>query len=200
MDRSTMETISAAYTVYCLLKPEQKVTIGIDAFADLFQENYAMLNSEEGKAPLPLRQSDQGNKEFSENDAADALQKGMAKAEETLDNSDKLEQLLKKIKNKMKTLPLVGTSLSNVPTMFRLLSSYYKGEYEDIPRRQLIIIVSALSYLISPIDLVPDLLPVVGLIDDMAVISICVKLTKNELEKYLAWRAENQPSKDDSDI
>ena len=91
----------------------------------------------------------------------------------------------------MKSLPMVGSVLANVPTMFKLLNSYLKGDYTDIPRKQLVIIVSAVSYLVSPIDLVPDFIPVVGLIDDMAIISICIKAVQSELEKYLAWREKN---------
>lgn len=53
------------------------------------------------------------------------------------------------------------------------------------------IIVSAISYLVSPIDLIPDIFPVIGLIDDMALISACIKLTKPELDKYLIWRQEH---------
>ncbi len=41
------------------------------------------------------------------------------------------------------------------------------------------------------IDLIPDFIPVIGLVDDMAVVSACVKKIKPELEKYLAWREAN---------
>lgn len=41
----------------------------------------------------------------------------------------------------------------------------------DIPKRNAISIIGALLYLISPLDLVPDAIPVVGLLDDVFVIS-----------------------------
>lgn len=123
-----------------------------------------------------------------EEKAATILNKGLGEAERTVDNKETLGQLLNKVKEKMKSLPMVGTVLSNVPTMFRLVSSYYKGEYTSISRGNLIFIISALSYLISPFDLIPDLVPVVGLLDDMAVISLCVKRTRSALEEYLKWR------------
>ena len=149
-----------------------------------------------------IRSSENGKntqRHFSEDDAANTLQKGIKSAEATLDNEEKMGAFLDKLKIKMKSLPMVGNVLSNVPTMFKLLNSYFKGEYECIPRKQLLIIVSALTYLISPIDLIPDLIPVVGLVDDMAVISACIKLTKPELEKYLEWRNSNTPTTDESE-
>ena len=107
------------------------------------------------------------------------MEKGYQKAEETIDDKEKLSAMLKRLKQKMKTIPMLGNVLSNVPIMFKLLNSYLKGEYTEIPRKKLIIIVSALSYLIAPIDLIPDIIPVVGLVDDMTVMS------ENGEEKYV---------------
>jgi len=133
----------------------------------------------------------QEQQRLTEEKAAETLERGYQEAESTLDDSEKLSALLKKLKQKMKSLPMVGSVLANVPTMFKLLNSYLKGDYTDIPRKQLVILVSAVSYLVSPIDLVPDFIPVVGLMDDMAVVSICIKATQSELEKYLSWREQN---------
>ena len=191
MDRETMEKITSAYTVYSLLCPADRIVISIDSFAEIYKTNLAALDTDNHGMLRTGKSDNDSRRHFSEDDAADSLQKGIKSAEATLDNEEKMSAFLDKLKVKMKSLPMVGNVLSNVPTMFKLLNSYFKGEYEDIPRKQLLIIVSALTYLISPIDLIPDLIPVVGLIDDMAVISACIKLTKPELEKYLKWREEN---------
>lgn len=198
MDRNTMETISASYTVYTLLNPEDKITISIDTFAECYRTNLEMLSRSE--EPVVTRQAPPANSkgtEFNENQASDMLEKGMGKAEETLNDKDKMERFLEKLKARMKTLPMVGNVLSNVPTMFKLINSYFKGEYEDIPRKELLITISALSYLVAPIDIIPDFIPVAGLIDDMAVVSLCIKLTKGELEKYLAWREQVKTEKEE---
>jgi len=46
----------------------------------------------------------------------------------------------------------------------------------------------ALLYVLNPLDLVPDVLPVVGLLDDAAVVSACVVLVEQDLHAYNAWR------------
>ena len=188
MDRNTMETISAAYTVYSLLCPNDKVVVSIDSFAEIFKANFAFLDTENNNKNRLNGNSESVGRRISEEDAEKSLQKGMKAAEETLDNKEKQEEFLERLKTKMKTIPMVGNVLSNVPTMFKLVNSYFKEEYVDIPRKQLLIIVSALTYLIAPIDLIPDFIPFVGFIDDMAVVSACIKLTRPELEKYLTWR------------
>ncbi|MCY4014124.1 MAG: YkvA family protein [Gammaproteobacteria bacterium] len=46
--------------------------------------------------------------------------------------------------------------------------------------------IGALVYLISPIDAVPDPLPIVGLVDDVAIILLVVKALADALEEYVA--------------
>ena len=189
MERNSMELVSVAYTMYSLLNPSDRVVISIDSFAEAFKSNLAALDNNQNK-PNEGTGNTQGQR-LSEEKAEETLERGFHEAESTIDDKEKLSTLLNKLKQKMKSLPMVGSVLANVPTMFKLLNSYLKGDYTDIPRKQLVIIVSAVSYLVSPIDLVPDFIPVVGLIDDMAIISICIKAVQSELEKYLAWREKN---------
>ena len=186
MEQSTMETISAAYTVYTLLNPADRLVLSIESFAEAFKTNLALLENTAGSKGTPETKELISQKKIEE-----SLQRGMPAAEETLDDKEKLSSMLKKLKEKMKSLPMVGNVFANLSTMFRLLNSYLKGEYTDIPRKQLIIIVSGLSYLIAPIDPIPDFIPVIGLVDDMAILSLCINATKGELEKYLSWREKN---------
>lgn len=44
--------------------------------------------------------------------------------------------------------------------------------------------IGALIYMISPIDAVPDITPIVGLLDDVAIITAAVAKLANELKKY----------------
>lgn len=46
------------------------------------------------------------------------------------------------------------------------------------------IVVSALVYFITPLDLVPDLMPLVGYLDDMGVIVAVMRFLGNELMAY----------------
>jgi uncharacterized membrane protein YkvA (DUF1232 family) len=42
--------------------------------------------------------------------------------------------------------------------------------------------------LVNPVELIPDVIPVVDYLDDVAVIALVLKLVKAELEKYATWR------------
>jgi uncharacterized membrane protein YkvA (DUF1232 family) len=63
----------------------------------------------------------------------------------------------------------------------------------DVPIGSIIAIVAALLYLINHFDLIPDSIPVVGYLDDAAVITfVTTTLVHDDVEEYRAWRKENE--------
>ena len=72
-------------------------------------------------------------------------------------------------------------------TMGRLLRAYAQGEYREIPWKSLLLIVAAILYFINPIDVIPDLLPLVGLTDDIGVLFLVYKSISGDIDKFLEW-------------
>lgn len=52
---------------------------------------------------------------------------------------------------------------------------YYVLKSPDVPYQQKLIIIGALGYLICPIDLIPDFVPVAGYTDDAAALTAAIK-------------------------
>ena len=119
------------------------------------------------------------------------LEKGYEKAQVVLEDKDKLERLLQRTEKKLKIVPVAGSILAMVPTMVSLIRNYIKKEYKDIPVGTIIAVTSALIYFISPVDIIPDVLPGVGYVDDAAVFTACIKLVASDLDEYKKWREEN---------
>lgn len=69
----------------------------------------------------------------------------------------------------------------------RLLRAYAQGEYRAIPWKSLLLIVAAVLYFINPIDVIPDLLPLVGLSDDFGVLFMVYKSLSADIELFLEW-------------
>ena len=69
----------------------------------------------------------------------------------------------------------------------KLLYSYLKdvatGKYKDYHTNSLIFMVAATIYLITPVDFVPDILPL-GLMDDMMIIVWAMNVSADELKRY----------------
>jgi len=71
--------------------------------------------------------------------------------------------------------------------LFSMLVDSFNGKY-PVPKKTVLVITFALLYLISPVDFSPDILPLIGLVDDVAVLAFAFSLIKDDLEKYRAWK------------
>jgi uncharacterized membrane protein YkvA (DUF1232 family) len=75
-----------------------------------------------------------------------------------------------------------------VQLLIEMVKDYVSGRYTDVPWLIIAAIVFALLYLFMPFDLLPDVIPVIGLTDDLFMLGLCFALVELELEKYKAWR------------
>ncbi|MEA1849013.1 MULTISPECIES: YkvA family protein [Chryseobacterium] len=90
--------------------------------------------------------------------------------------------------------------VKKIPDIFRMVRMWRKGEY---PMRSIDIILPLLGvlYIISPIDLLPEVaVPVIGVLDDLAVLSLTIPKLIKEVDKFLLWEAERQYSKDSTKV
>ncbi|NLW19559.1 MAG: DUF1232 domain-containing protein [Candidatus Cloacimonetes bacterium] len=101
---------------------------------------------------------------------------------------EKSEELLKKFEK----IPVLGRYLVYIPTMLELINDYLHGRYKEIPYMSMIAIVGALIYVISPVDLIPDFIPVLGFLDDAAVMAACLELVMVDLNAYKEWKKTNK--------
>lgn len=87
--------------------------------------------------------------------------------------------------------PGFGERLRATP---RLLSSALTGRYPALSRGRLGLIVLALAYLVSPVDLIPEaIIPLLGLADDGVVALWLGGAFLAETDRYLEWERE-QPA------
>ena len=94
------------------------------------------------------------------------------------------------------TLKLVHTDFRNIRaehflvkirTLSRMVSAYARGHYRDIPWKTLLIVLAALLYFVNPFDLVPDVIPGLGLADDFTVLLWVHANAEKEIEKFILW-------------
>ena len=102
----------------------------------------------------------------------------------TEDDADKVLDNEKKIENIMNNETL-REYMNNIKNYFMMLNDFVTGKYKNIPVGTISAIIGTLLYVLSPVDLIPDLIPVVGFLDDAAVLALCVKLTQYDVDQYL---------------
>jgi uncharacterized membrane protein YkvA (DUF1232 family) len=80
-----------------------------------------------------------------------------------------------------------------VQTMLRLVRAHERGEHK-VSSDDLTWIVAALNYLIDPFDLIPDMTPFLGFIDDAIVIEFVVDKTRKALDDFMIWETSGGAS------
>ncbi|MED4532956.1 YkvA family protein [Metabacillus fastidiosus] len=106
-----------------------------------------------------------------------------------LNDKKETEQLLtratkKAVKNKSSLLQV----WSNLQLIFEALRSWKSGAYPHFPKTSLIMIVAAIIYFVSPVDLIPDFLLGLGILDDAAIIAFVAKQLTKDLAKFEKWK------------
>jgi uncharacterized membrane protein YkvA (DUF1232 family) len=82
----------------------------------------------------------------------------------------------------------VGQVLAEkVMTLSRMVKAYVSGEYRVIPWGTIIKIIAVLIYFVSPIDLIPDFLPIIGLTDDLALVMWLFSSLQEEFVNFETW-------------
>ena len=77
--------------------------------------------------------------------------------------------------------------------LLRLARETAAGRYRRLPRRSLVAIVAGLIYFLDPFDLIPDTIPVIGFVDDAAVLGWVLTRVRADLQTFLAWEATAGP-------
>ena len=71
---------------------------------------------------------------------------------------------------------------ARIPFAEDLLTAYYCAFDRHTPTHVRVALLGALAYFISPLDVLPDLLPIVGLTDDAAILAGAIKLVWDNIQ------------------
>lgn len=117
--------------------------------------------------------------------AAKALSAVVNGTGKTLEFIDKAARKLEPLTG----LPIIGGTIAEVQDIISMLDDYYHGRYKKIPTAALLGSLGIIAYLVSPFDLIPDNVPILGFIDDAFIINTVITLcVDKELERYRQWR------------
>ncbi|MBR1471674.1 MAG: DUF1232 domain-containing protein [Lachnospiraceae bacterium] len=101
---------------------------------------------------------------------------------------------------RQKDLPFMGETVEDMVGVIDLLTDYADGKYRRVPGRILAAMVAGILYVVSPVNLIPDWIPLVGWLDDVAVFAIIMDLgVSAELKKYRVWKQERGGKQADAD-
>lgn len=111
-----------------------------------------------------------------------------------LRDKEKLKSLMKMSKEKLKDVKLDNIKdskfVDRVKVILRMVKAYVTGAYRDVQIQNIVLLVGALVYFVTPIDLIADFIPITGYVDDFTVIALVYAKLKEEIDRYILWEEQ----------
>jgi uncharacterized membrane protein YkvA (DUF1232 family) len=122
--------------------------------------------------------ADKANREYFEKGTSNVSDKDVKKAAES---ADKLKEKLKNSKN-------LSKFFDELILLTSLMKDYWKGKYRKIPYKAIAAIAFTILYVLNVVDVIPDFIPGLGLLDDATIVGLCLKLVSYDMEQYKNWK------------
>jgi uncharacterized membrane protein YkvA (DUF1232 family) len=75
----------------------------------------------------------------------------------------------------------------DLASLSRVVRNWGAGTYREVPWRTVVLSAAAILYFVNPLDLVPDVIPLLGFVDDVAIIRGVIAAIRADLSKFRAW-------------
>ena len=113
----------------------------------------------------------------------------LQEALEIADDPNEVASLLDSLKNWIERFAqkLRPSAFEGLTTVFRMMSATLSGEYTGFSKSSFVALVGCALYCVSPIDVIPDAIPIFGLVDDAFILGLTLKKIASELETFRRW-------------
>ena len=92
-------------------------------------------------------------------------------------------------KGEVKAKKLGSEKENDFLLLIEMLKASFSGEH-SLPAWAIVTIIGAIIYVVSPIDAVPDFIPVAGWLDDGAVVAAAVKALEEVIKAFIKYKKE----------
>ncbi|MCI4167065.1 YkvA family protein [Bacillus spizizenii] len=80
--------------------------------------------------------------------------------------------------------------IQHITVFFQMLRDWRNGDYPRSQVKTLFLLTAAILYIAMPLDVIPDAILGLGIIDDAAVLGLIWMLIKKEMSQYEKWRLQ----------
>ena len=126
------------------------------------------------------------------------LEAEFAKAVQTakayVENPSRLHALFSDAAKEAASMPRepFGDNWPYFQAMLRLIRAYADGTYIGASESTLVVVISAIIYVVNPLDVIPDALPALGYLDDATVVALAVRRSRQALDDFMAWETSSR--------
>ena len=80
-----------------------------------------------------------------------------------------------------------ATVLNNTADILNKSADGPLAKFFDDIKTMCAMIILTLVYVFSPIDIIPDCIPGIGLVDDAAMVGFCIAAARSDIEDFRVW-------------
>jgi uncharacterized membrane protein YkvA (DUF1232 family) len=125
-----------------------------------------------------------------------AKQLYLEKANTIAGDNGSIKKLLHKANERIqnfKSHPRVKQAIEPIMIFKRMIYAHKSGAHK-LSMKTLSLLVLGILYFVTPLDIIPDFLPIIGFADDISVVIAIYKTLKMEIEEFLAWENSQKGS------
>ena len=97
-----------------------------------------------------------------------------------------------KIKEKFSPYGPLKKFMNDAKLLIAMIKDFSRRNYRQVPFATIGAIAFTLLYVLNPFDIMPDMLPIIGQVDDASVFAAAMMLIQRDLRQYQKWK-ETQP-------
>lgn len=90
--------------------------------------------------------------------------------------------------SKFSTIEKLKPYWNGFKTIFSMIKDCVTGKYKETPFTTIASLAGVLIYVLSPVDLIADFIPLLGYVDDAAILAFAIKMAAADIEKFRQWR------------
>ncbi|HQV78807.1 MAG TPA: DUF1232 domain-containing protein [Chitinophagales bacterium] len=110
------------------------------------------------------------------------------KVQELMTSNVLLENLLKRVYASLdSTVQKYADNFERIKVVLRLVEAWRNKQYLEVSKSALFVGILILLYIVSPLDILPDFIPIVGGLDDILLIGYLLTIIDKEIERFLNW-------------
>lgn len=109
------------------------------------------------------------------------------KTKSYLADAEKMENLADEGENFLQKSGLQSV-VDDLSLLLQYVKGVAKGEYKQYSLRNLALAVAAVVYVVNPLDVIPDIAPIAGFVDDATIVVWAITQLHQELQAFKNWR------------
>lgn len=122
------------------------------------------------------------------------------RAQRIITDPERMERLAKDSFSLLRGKKKFSEVQSEAELLVNMVKDTVRGRYKGLGKKNVIMIVAGLLYLVNPMDIVPDFIFGIGFADDLGVLVYVISRLSEEIARYRQWKKPQEDEVEAPDL